>query len=240
MFWLIVKLALENFLFFGLHFEGKRNFPKQLSSKEETHCLEIMSSSESTEIEIKAARDKLIVHNLRLVAYIVNKKYPDFADADDLVSIGTIGLIRAAETFDPNKNNKFSTYASRCIDNQIKMHFRKIKHQREEIFISEPIDCDAEGNSLTIEDIYSSDINIEQTAELKINSEKLYRFISEELDEREREIICKRYGVADKNGKVTRPMTQREIAKQMGISRSYISRIEKKALEKLRARFDER
>ncbi|MCH5195837.1 MAG: sigma-70 family RNA polymerase sigma factor [Oscillospiraceae bacterium] len=119
------------------------------------------------------------------------------------------------------------------------MYFRKIKHRREEVFLSEPIDCDSEGNSLTIEDIYSSDINIEQSAELKINSEKLYRFISEELDGREREIICKRYGVADKNGKVIKPMTQREIAKQMGISRSYISRIEKKALEKLRTRFDE-
>lgn len=114
-----------------------------------------------------------------------------------------------------------------------------MKHRRDEVFISEPIDCDAEGNSLTIEDIYSSDVNVEQTAELKINSEKLYRFIYEELDDREREIICKRYGIADENGRVGNPMTQREIAKQMGISRSYISRIEKKALEKLRARFDE-
>ena len=120
------------------------------------------------------------------------------------------------------------------------MHFRKIKHRREEVLISEPIDCDAEGNSLTIEDIYSSDVNIEQTAELKINSEKLYKFISEELDRREREIICRRYGIPDENGKVTRPMTQREIAKKLDISRSYISRIEKKALEKVRRRFDER
>ncbi len=119
MIWLIVKLALENLLLFGLHFEGKNNFPKQLSAKEEQRCLEIMSSAESTEFEKKEARDKIIVHNLRLVAYIVNKKYPDFADIDDLVSIGTIGLIRAAETFDPSKNNKFSTYASRCIDNPI-------------------------------------------------------------------------------------------------------------------------
>lgn len=240
MLWLILKIAFENLLLFGLHFEGKNNFPKQLSSKEETACLEIISNAESSEEDVKAARDKLIIHNLRLVAYIVNKKYPDFSDPDDLVSIGTIGLIRASETFDPKKNNRFSTYASRCIDNQIKMHFRKIKHRRDEVYISEPIDCDAEGNSLTIEDIYSSDVNIEQAAELKIDSEKLYRFIEEELDSREREIICKRYGIADKNGKITKPMTQREIAKKMGISRSYISRIEKKALEKLRARFEER
>ena len=125
MIWLIVKLALENLLFFGLHFEGKNNFPKQLSAKEEAKCLEIMTNPESSEEEIKAASDKLIVHNLRLVAYIVNKKYPDFIDSDDLVSIGTIGLIRAAETFDAKKNNKFSTYASRCIDNAI-TQFRKI------------------------------------------------------------------------------------------------------------------
>lgn len=119
MIWLILKLALENFLFFGLHFDGKNNFPKQLSAKEEQRCLEKISNLECTEHERKEARDKIIVHNLRLVAYIVNKKYPDHADTDDLVSIGTIGLIRAAETFDPAKNNKFSTYASRCIDNAI-------------------------------------------------------------------------------------------------------------------------
>ena len=118
------------------------------------------------------------------------------------------------------------------------MHFRKMKHKQTELYISEPIESDAEGNALTIEDIISSDINVEQVAELKIDSEKLYRFIAEELDEREREIICKRYGVADENGQVCRPMTQREIAKQLGISRSYISRIEKKALEKLRGRFE--
>lgn len=229
---LLIKLALRNLLFFGLHFEGRNNFPKQLSRKEESDCLKKIAEGDAE------ARDKLIVHNLRLVAYIVNKKYPDAKDADDLVSIGTIGLIRAAETFDCSQNNRFSTYASRCIDNQIKMHFRKMKHKQTELYISEPIESDAEGNSLTIEDIISSDINIENIVELKIDSEKLYRFISEELDEREREIICKRYGVADENGTICKPMTQREIAKQLDISRSYISRIEKKALEKLRRRFE--
>ena len=118
------------------------------------------------------------------------------------------------------------------------MYFRKIKHKQTELFISEPIESDAEGNSLTIEDIVSSSINVEQTAELSIESEKLYRYISEELDDREREIICKRYGIADIDGSICKPMTQREIAKQMGISRSYISRIEKKALEKLNKRFN--
>ena len=134
--------------------------------------------------------------------------------------------------------SRFHCFLNDVIANQIKMHFRKMKHKQTELYISEPIESDAEGNALTIEDIISSDINVEQLAELKIDSEKLYRFIAEELDEREREIICKRYGVADENGQVCRPMTQREIAKQLGISRSFISRIEKKALEKLRGRFE--
>ncbi len=230
---LLLRLALSNILFFGLHFDGKNNFPKQLSAADEAECIRLAAQGD------KAARDKLIVHNLRLVAYIVKKNYPDSRDADDLVSIGTIGLIRAAETFDYQKGNQFSTYASKCIDNQIKMHFRKIKHRQNDISISDPIDCDLEGNSLTIEDIYASGINVEQLVELKIDSEKLYRYIAEELDDREREIICKRYGIPDKDGSLCKPMPQREIAKEMGISRSYISRIEKRALTKLRKRFTE-
>ena len=229
---LLLKLALQNILFFGLHFEGKNMFPKQLSPKEEAECIkEIAEGNEQ-------ARDKLIIHNLRLVAYIVNKNYPDAKDPDDLVSIGTIGLIRAVETFDFRKGNQFSTYASKCIDNQIKMHFRKIKHQLTEVYINDPIESDSEGNALTLADVFSSNVNVENDVELKIYLEKLYLYIKEELTDREREIICKRYGVPDLDGSVCKPLTQREIAKQMGISRSYISRIEKRALEKLRARFE--
>ena len=230
---LLLKLALQNILFFGLHFEGKNMFPKQLSPKEEAECIkEIAEGNEE-------ARDKLIIHNLRLVAYIVNKNYPDAKDPDDLVSIGTIGLIRAVETFDFRKGNQFSTYASKCIDNQIKMHFRKIKHQLTEVYINDPIESDSEGNALTLADVFSSNVNVENDVELKIYLEKLYLYIKEELTDREREIICKRYGVPDLDGSLCKPLTQREIAKQMGISRSYISRIEKRALEKLRARFEE-
>lgn len=119
------------------------------------------------------------------------------------------------------------------------MHFRKIKHQLTEVYINDHIECDGEGNALTLADIFSSGVNVENDVELKIYSEKLYRFIAEELTDREREIICKRYGIPAPDGSVCRPLTQREIAKQLGISRSYISRIEKRALEKLRARFDE-
>ncbi|MFR0873130.1 MAG: sigma-70 family RNA polymerase sigma factor [Oscillospiraceae bacterium] len=125
------------------------------------------------------------------------------------------------------------------IDNQIKMHFRKIKRQQSEVYINEPLETDSEGNTLTIEDILASNVNIEEETELRINSQKLYRYIDEELDEREKEIICKRYGIRDGRGFVCEAMTQREIAKQLKISRSYISRIEKKALEKLRRRFEQ-
>lgn len=233
----LLEFALQNLLFIGLHLDSRSSFPKQLSPKEEEECIALIAQGDMD------ARGKLIEHNLRLVAYIVNKNYPEAVrgcqqDADDLISIGTIGLIRAAETFDYTKGRRFSTYASRCIDNQIKMHFRKIKRQQSEVYINEPLETDSEGNTLTIEDILASNVNIEEETELRINSQKLYRYIDEELDEREKEIICKRYGIRDGRGFVCEAMTQREIAKQLKISRSYISRIEKKALEKLRKRFD--
>lgn len=233
-----LEFALQNLLFIGLHLDSRSSFPKQLTQKEEEECIEKIAQGDME------ARSKLIEHNLRLVAYIVNKNYPEHTrgsqqDADDLISIGTIGLIRAAETFDYNKGSRFSTYASRCIDNQIKMHFRKIKRQLTEVYINEPLETDSEGNTLTIADILSSGVNIEEETELRINSQKLYKFIAEELDDREREIICKRYGIRDGRGYAGKTLTQREIAKELGISRSYISRIEKKALEKLRARFEE-
>lgn len=119
MYTFLIKLALENLLLFGLHFEGKNHFPKQLSAREEADCIKKIAAGDAS------ARDRLIVHNLRLVAYIVRKNYPEARDQDDLISIGTIGLIRAAETFDYQKGNQFSTYASRCIDNAI-AHLRKL------------------------------------------------------------------------------------------------------------------
>ena len=234
----LLEFALQNLLFIGLHLDSRSSFPKQLSPKEEEECIALIAQGDMD------ARGKLIEHNLRLVAYIVNKNYPEAVrgcqqDADDLISIGTIGLIRAAETFDYTKGRRFSTYASRCIDNQIKMHFRKIKRQQSEVYINEPLETDSEGNTLTIADILASNVNIEEETELRINSQKLYRYIDEELDEREKEIICKRYGIRDGRGFVCEAMTQRDIAKQLKISRSYISRIEKKALEKLRRRFEQ-
>jgi len=233
----LIEFALQNLLFFGLHLDSRSSFPKQLSQKEEEECVRKIAEGD------KEARNKLIEHNLRLVAYIVSKNYPDHSrggqqDTDDLISIGTIGLIRAAETFDYTKGSRFSTYASRCIDNQIKMHFRKIKRRQNEVYINEPLETDSEGNTLTIADILSSSINVEEEAELRINSHMLYKYIAEELDEREREIICKRYGIRNDKGIFCDAMTQRDIARQLGISRSYISRIEKRAIEKLRNRFE--
>ena len=192
----LLEFALQNLLFIGLHLDSRSSFPKQLSPKEEEECIALIAQGDMD------ARGKLIEHNLRLVAYIVNKNYPEAVrgcqqDADDLISIGTIGLIRAAETFDYTKGRRFSTYASRCIDNQIKMHFRKIKRQQSEVYINEPLETDSEGNTLTIADILASNVNIEEETELRINSQKLYRYIDEELDEREKEIICKRYGIRD-------------------------------------------
>ncbi len=232
MFNLILQMALHNVMFIGLHLENRNMFPKQLSKADEAECIQQMASGDVS------ARNKLIEHNLRLISYIVKKNYPEASDPDELISIGTIGLIKAVDTYDYQKGKQFSTYASKCIDNQIKMHYRKIKHQLTEVYIDEPLDTDSEGNTLTLADIYSSDVNIEDETLLKINSEKLYKFIEEELDEREHEIISRRYGIPDKNGRICKPLTQREIADTLGISRSYISRIEKRALEKLRARFD--
>lgn len=227
----LFEQALKNLLFFALHLDGGA-YPKQLSKKEEQECLkEIAQGSEK-------ARNRLIEHNLRLVAYIVNKHYGDSREQEDLISIGTIGLIKAAETFDPEKSISFSTYASTCIRNQIKMHFRKTKHQNTEVYMNEPIDTDKNGNEITIADIFSDNVCVDDEVDLKINMEKLYRFVGSALDDREKLIIRKRYGLADENGAVSRPLAQREVARLLGISRSYVSRIEKRALEKLRAEFE--
>jgi len=223
--------ALENLLFFALHLDGGY-YPKQFSKKEETECLKRISEGDPK------ARNELIEHNLRLVAYIVNKHYGDSKEQDDLISIGTIGLIKAAETFDPEKAISFSTYASTCIRNQIKMYFRKTKHKSNEVYMNEPIDTDKNGNELTIADIFKDDVCVDDEVDLKINMEKLYLCVNNVLDDRERLIISKRYGLICADGTVTRPLAQREVAKLLNISRSYVSRIEKRAIEKLKKEFD--
>lgn len=223
--------ALENLLFFALHLDGSY-YPKQFSKKEEQECLQRIAAGDP------AARNELIEHNLRLVAYIVNKHYGDSKEQEDLISIGTIGLIKAAETFDTEKAISFSTYASTCIRNQIKMYFRKTKHKSSEVYMNEPIDTDKNGNELTIADIFKDDVCVDDEVDLRINMEKLYNAVNTILDERERLIISKRYGLICADGTVSRPLAQREVAKMLNISRSYVSRIEKKAIEKLKKEFD--
>ncbi len=232
MFISLLQSAFQSLLFFALHFENTSTFPRQLSKKEEQEYIHAAASGDKT------ARDALIKHNLRLVAFIVKKHYPDYRDQDDLISIGIIGLIRAAETFDYERSVNFSTYAGKCINNQIRMYFRKIKHQQTEVYMNEPMDCDKDGNEVTMEDIFCDPVCVEDKAMLNINTHKLYQYINEELDNREKEIISKRYGLVGTGFRVDRIMTQQEVAKELDISRSYVSRIEKKALQKLKARFD--
>ncbi len=182
----------------------------------------------------KAARDVLIVRNLRLVAHIVKKYNTQERETDDLISIGTIGLIKSIDTFDAEKGIRLATYASRCIDNELLMMLRSGKKQSKEVYLYEPIGSDKEGNEINLLDVIeSTDEDIIDVFELKENVKKLYDFINTSLTDREKEIILLRYGLHG-----TKEITQREIADQLGISRSYVSRIEKKALKKLRERFE--
>jgi RNA polymerase sporulation-specific sigma factor len=212
---------------FILHICGNGTFPKPLSEKEERECL----------IKAKAgdikARNKLVEHNLRLVAHIIKKYYQVNTEQDDLVSIGTIGLIKAINTFDINKNIRLSSYASRCIENEILMHFRNQKKISQNVSLEETIDTDKDGNALTLMDLLSVEDNFIDNLDKKMNLQKIRKYIDETLNEREKEIIILRYGI---NGK--KPLPQREVSKLMNISRSYVSRIEKKALEKLRKKYD--
>ena len=218
---------LSNFLFFILHVSGAGSFPKPLTQSEEDEYLR-----RCKEGDIKA-RNKLVEHNLRLVAHIVKKYYALSNEKDDLVSIGTIGLIKAINTFDAEKNTRLSSYASRCIENEVLMHFRNAKKLSRDVSLNEAIDTDKDGNPLTLMDIMATDDNITDLLDLKINSEKLKIYINECLTKRERTIVILRYGLDDK-----KPLTQREVASFLNISRSYVSRIEKKALLKLRKRFE--
>lgn len=219
---------LSGIFFFFLHVTGSGTFPKALTAAEEREAIAQMAQGST------AARQKLIEHNLRLVAHIVKKYYTAHDDQEDLISIGTIGLMKAVDTFDPNKGIKLSSYASRCIENEILMYFRSGKKYAQDVSMNEPIDTDKDGNALTLADTLAVDDTILESIDLKMKTRRLYRFLDSALSEREREIIAMRYGLYGH-----RPQPQRTVAKRMGISRSYVSRIEKKALEKLRAEFEE-
>ena len=226
MFDLIAMLG-QYVCFFILHVCGGGSFPKPLSEKQEREYLRKMHEGDI------GARNKLVEHNLRLVAHIIKKYYGVQTEQDDLVSIGTIGLIKAIDTFKPDKNIRLSSYASRCIANEILMHFRSAKKTAQDVSLNETIDTDKDGNPLTLMDIMAVDDNILDELDRKLNGRKLGQFIREELTDRERQIIIMRYGLGGRE-----PMTQKKVAKIMNISRSYVSRIETKALKKLKKRYD--
>ncbi len=213
--------------FFILHVCGSGAFPKPLSEKKEREYLSRMSEGD------EQARQILIEHNLRLVAHIVKKYHVSDDERDDLVSIGTIGLIKAVNTFKPDKNIRLSSYASRCIENEILMHFRSAKKSAQDVSLSETIDTDKDGNQLTLLDILAVEDDILDNLDRKLNTQKLGQYIKDELTEREQRVIIMRYGLDG-----SKPVTQKDIAKLMNISRSYVSRIETKALKKLRKRYD--
>lgn len=214
---------LSGIIFFALHVTVSTSFPKPLSAEEERICFEEMKKGN------KEAKNKIIEHNLRLVAHIIKKYYSNSAEQDDLISIGTIGLIKAVSTFDFEKGTRFATYAARCIENEILMYFRNKKKYSQDVSLSETIDCDKDGNALSIMDTMADERSVMEDIEDKIVAENLYKIIEAELLPREKQIIYMRYGL-----KGQKAYTQREIAVKLGISRSYVSRIEKKALDTLK------
>ena len=217
-FWLLM-----NSLFFMLRIMPGDSFPKPLSREEEADCLARWEQGDL------AARNELVEHNLRLVAHIIKKYYTQAEDADDLISIGTIGLIKGINTYQRNKGVRLTTYASRCIENEILMYFRSRRKSAGDVSLSDAIDTDGDLGSLSLFDVVALDEDLDEKICEGELSAQLHRAIRTMLDEREAKIITLRYGLDGKE-----PRTQRETAQLCHISRSYVSRIEKRALEKLR------
>lgn len=222
----LIQLILQNLTFFALHLKSLNSFPKPLSASKEKELLIKMKKGDSE------ARTTLIEHNLRLVSHIIKKYYAGYDEQEDLVSIGTIGLIKAIDSFDCDKGVRLATYAARCVENEILMYFRAKKKEAGNLSVNEPIDTDSEGEPLTIIDTIYCDDTISDDIDLKNKTRALYKFVEEIQDDREIEIIIRRYGLYNQ-----KELTQREIAAEMGISRSYVSRIEKRVLEQLKAKF---
>lgn len=215
---------LSNSVFFTLRMSGggAGSFPRPLSAEEERQCIARCAEGDME------ARRLLIEHNLRLVAHIVKKYYTQTDEQEDLISIGTIGLIKAINSFDGSKGARLATYAARCIENELLMHFRAQKKLQGEVSLSESIDTDKDGNSLMLMDIVGVDDTMLEDLQEKENCIRLRKLVKSCLTEQEAYIIRHRYGLDG-----VQPKIQREIAKECGISRSYISRIEKRALQKL-------
>lgn len=221
-------LLLLNGAFFTLRLGSAGSFPRPLSSREENDLVRRWLEGD---IE---SRNKLIEHNLRLVAHIIKKYYIPDRDQEDLISIGTIGLIKGISTYRPDKGVRLATYASRCIENEILMFFRSTRKSQGDVSLSESIDNDADGSSLMLMDILTDEADMTETVASRELCSHLDQFIDQCLDPREAEIIRLRYGLRDEE-----PLTQRETAAKCAISRSYVSRLEKRALNKLRKMMEE-
>ena len=214
---------LRSSLFLSLHLAGNSgSFPRPLSAQEEQECLRRYSEGDLD------ARNTLVEHNMRLVAHIIKKYYAQNVEQDDLISIGTIGLIKGISSYRPEKNVRLATYAARCIENEILMFFRSQKKLQGEVSLSDTLETDKEGNSLFLMDVVGVEDTMLEDLEEEESHVRVRQLVDECLTQREAEIIRRRYGLGGK-----KPKTQRELAAEFGISRSYVSRIEKRALEKL-------
>ena len=203
------------------YINGPEQLPPPLSREQENQFI--------AELPDEAARNALIEHNLRLVAHIIKKYYSAVRDQDDLISIGTIGLIKAVDTFDHTKGVRLATYASRCVENEILMHFRAQKKSAQDVSLSDYIETGADGTALSLMDVVAEDADLLETVSRRESVRTLCRAVKEELTEQEKMVIELRYGLFGGP-----PMRQREVAQVTGLSRSYISRIEKRALQKLK------
>ncbi len=224
----VALTLLAHAMLLSLHLSNG-SFPRPLSAKEERACVARMLEGDMD------ARNTLIEHNLRLVAHVVKKYYTRTEEQDDLVSIGTIGLIKGISSYRPEKGTRLATYAAKCIENEILMYFRSRKKLQGEISLNDTLDADADGDALSFLDV----VGVEDTMYLDIQDRDdcllVRRLVRDCLTEREREVVTMRYGLGGKM-----PRTQREVAQKLGISRSYVSRIEKRALQKLEEAFGER
>ena len=216
----------SSFIHLILGINAPQSYPPPLRAEEENRLF-CEAERGSTQ-----AREKLILHNLRLVAHIVRKYYSNAKNQEDLVSIGTIGLIKAVDSFRTDNNARFATYAAKCIQNEILMHFRSQKKLSCEVSLNDTIDVDRDGNPLTYMDVICTDESLDAEIAQKLTSAKAIRLVNTVLDARERKIIVLRYGLGGR-----KPLTQRQVAERLNISRSYVSRIEKSALSKLKDRF---
>lgn len=209
-----------------------KTFLKPLSKEEESLCIQALQDEDAG--RSKKAKQLLIERNLRLVAHIAKKYASTEEGMEDLISIGTIGLIKAVDTFDPTKNNRLAAYAARCIDNELLMMLRSRKKTSREVSIFEPIGTDREGNEISLLDVMEQEQpDIVEEMEKARRLGELYAVMDSELTEREKEVLLLRYGLGS-----GREVTQKEIGDRLGISRSYVSRIEKKALSKMQAGFE--